>query len=160
MWKRELPGLFGWLAWAFAAAALGGLASVNAGDFYAQLVRPEWAPPGWLFGPVWTVLYTLMGIAAWLVWRKAGFAQSRNALLLFVAQLAINALWSWLFFAWQQGFVALIEVLVLWLMILATLVTFWRFSRLAGALLVPYLAWVAFAAGLNFSLWRLNPGLL
>ena len=160
MWKRDLPGLFGWLALAFAAAALGGLASVNAGDFYAQLVRPEWAPPGWLFGPVWSVLYTLMGIAAWLVWRQAGFAQSRNALLLFVAQLAINALWSWLFFAWQQGFVALIEVLVLWLMILATLVTFWRFSRLAGALLVPYLAWVAFAAGLNFSLWRLNPGLL
>lgn len=153
-------GLFGWLLLVFAAAALGGWASASAGDFYRDLVRPPWAPPGWLFGPVWSVLYTLMGVAAWLVWRRAGFAGARGALLLFVAQLAANALWTWLFFAWRLGALAFAEIVVLWLLIAATALAFDRIDRRAALLLLPYLAWVGFACALSFATWRLNPGLL
>jgi translocator protein len=157
---RQLLGLAGWLGVAFVAAAIGGLASVSAGSFYQALVRPSWAPPGWLFGPVWSVLYVLMGISAWLVWRVRGFAGAKGALLLFGVQLGVNALWSWLFFVWRQGALAFAEVLLLWLLILATVVLFGRTSRLAAALLVPYLAWVSFASVLTLAIWRLNPGLL
>ena len=152
--------LVGWLALCYLAAAIGAVASINAPAFYGELVQPSWAPPAWLFGPVWTTLYTLMAIAAWLVWRAAPMAETRNALLLVLAQLAVNALWSWLFFAWQLGGWAFAEVLLLWALIAATIVAFWRFSRLAALLLVPYLCWVSFAALLNFWLWRANPGLL
>jgi len=155
-----LLGLVGWLAVTFAAAAIGGLASASAGDFYARLIRPDWAPPGWLFGPVWTLLYLLMGIAAWLVWREAGFRGARAALTLFLVQLAANALWTWLFFAWRLGALAFAEVLLLWALILATTVAFWRVRPIAGALLLPYLAWVSFACALTWATWRINPGLL
>lgn len=158
--RRNLLGLIGWLALSFAAAAIGAVASANAEDFYAQLVWPSWAPPGWLFGPVWTVLYLMMGIAAWLVWRERGFSGARSALSLFCAQLVANAIWSWLFFRWQQGALAFVEVIVLWFLILATIVSFWRVSRPAGALLLPYLAWVTFATALTFATWRANPALL
>jgi tryptophan-rich sensory protein len=144
----------------FAAAAMGALASVQARSFYAELARPEWAPPGWVFGPVWSALYTLMAIAVWLVWRSAGFAAARSAVGLFAAQLAANALWSWLFFAWRLGAAAFAEVLLLWALILATVVAFWRLSRLAAALLVPYLAWVTLASALTWAVWRSNPQLL
>jgi len=144
----------------YAAAAVGALASVQARSFYAELARPEWAPPGWLFGPVWSALYTLMAIAVWLVWRSVGFAAARSAVGLFAAQLAANALWSWLFFAWRLGAAAFAEVLLLWALILATVVAFWRLSRLAAALLVPYLAWVTFASALTWAVWRSNPQLL
>jgi tryptophan-rich sensory protein len=149
--------LAGWLAASFAAAAVGAVATRQAPEFYAQLVRPDWAPPGWLFGPVWTVLYALMGIAAWRVWRKAGFG---SALYLFLAQLALNALWSWLFFAWRLGAAAFAEVVVLWALIAATLAAFLRIDRLAGALLLPYLLWVSFACALTYAVWRANPQVL
>lgn len=152
--------LLGWLGLCYVAAAIGAVASVEAPAFYGELVQPSWAPPAWLFGPVWTTLYTLMAVAAWLVWRAAPLAQTRVALALFLAQLAVNALWSWLFFAWQLGGWAFAEVLLLWALIAATIVAFWRFSRLAAVLLVPYLGWVSFAAALNFWLWRANPALL
>lgn len=152
-----MKALAGWLAASFAAAALGAVATRQAPEFYAQLVRPDWAPPGWLFGPVWTVLYALMGIAAWRVWRKAGFG---SALYLFLAQLALNALWSWLFFAWRLGAAAFAEVVVLWALIAATLAAFLRIDRLAGALLVPYLLWVSFACALTYAVWRANPQVL
>ena len=163
---RKLLGLLGWLALCFAAAAVGGLASVDAGSFYAQLDRPAWAPPGWLFGPVWTLLYTLMAVAAWLVWlqgqqRRHGHApHTRAALLLFLAQLLANALWSWVFFAWRNGALAMAEVLLLWCLVAATTLVFWRVRRLAGVLLLPYLAWVSLAAALTFSVWQRNPGVL
>lgn len=144
----------------FAAAAVGAAASVNAGSFYSQLARPDWAPPGWLFGPVWTVLYALMAVAAWLVWRAVGFDRARIPLLLFAVQLAANTLWSWLFFAWRLGAMALAEVAVLWVLVAATLVAFWRIRRVAALLLAPYLAWVGFAAVLTFAVWRRNPQLL
>jgi tryptophan-rich sensory protein len=152
-----VKALAGWLAASFAAAALGALATRQAPEFYAQLVRPDWAPPGWLFGPVWMLLYTLMAIAAWRVWGRAGFG---TALYLFLAQLALNALWSWLFFAWRLGGAAFGEILLLWLLIAATVAAFFRIDRLAAALLVPYLAWVSFAAALTYAVWRANPQLL
>jgi tryptophan-rich sensory protein len=158
--SRQAFGLLGWLLVAFAAAAVGGFASASSGELYRELVRPSWAPPGWVFGPVWSVLYALMGIAAWLVWRAQGFAGARSALVLFIVQLAANALWTWLFFAWRLGGAAFGEILLLWALILATMVSFWRLSKVAGALLSPYLAWVSFASALNFASWRLNPGLL
>jgi benzodiazapine receptor len=157
---KQVSGLVGWLLISFAAAAAGAIASVNAGDFYRQLVRPGWAPPAWLFSPVWTALYILMGIAAWLVWRSHGFHGAQKALILFLIQLAVNALWSWLFFVWRQGALAFAEALLLWALIACTIVAFRRLHRLAAALLLPYLAWVSFACALSFATWRLNPGML
>ncbi len=158
--RRAILGLAAWLAITFAAAALGAVASANAGAFYRELARPAWAPPGWLFGPVWTVLYILMAVAAWLVWRPGGFRAAAAALTLFLIQLAVNALWTWLFFTWKQGGWAFAEILVLWVLILATLIAFVRVRPVAGVLLVPYLAWVTFAAVLNFVTWRMNQALL
>jgi tryptophan-rich sensory protein len=126
------------------------------GQWYASLAKPSWNPPGYIFGPVWTVLYILMGISAWMVWRKAGFSGAPVALGLFLAQLVLNSLWSYLFFGMQQPGLAFIELAVLWLAILATTVRFWRVSTPAGALLLPYLLWVGFAGALNLQLWRLN----
>lgn len=150
-------GLAGWWLLSFAAAAIGARASIQAAAFYQQLAQPAWAPPSAVFGPVWTLLYALMGLAAWLVWRRGGWAMRRAPLGLFVVQLAANALWSWLFFGWHRGGWAFAEIVLLWLLIVATLVAFWRVRPLAGALLLPYLAWVSFASLLNFAVWRLNP---
>lgn len=158
--QKQIVGLVGWLFVVFIAAAIGGAASVQAGPFYAQLVRPDWAPPASVFGPVWTVLYALMGISAWLVWRVGGFRVVKTALTLFLGQLALNALWSWLFFGWHRGALAFIDILLLWAFIVATVIAFWRIRPLAGALLVPYLLWVSFASALNYSVWQLNPQVL
>ena len=155
--SKQIIGLVGWLVITFVAAAIGGAASVNAGSFYTQLVLPEWAPPSWMFGPVWTVLYVAMGIAAWLIWRADGFRAVRGALTLFLAQLALNALWSWLFFGWHRGALAFADIVLLWVLIIATLIAFWRVRALAGWLLVPYLLWVSFASALNYAVWQLNP---
>jgi len=158
--KRQAAGLVGWLALVFAAAAAGAAATVRAGTFYSALVRPGWAPPASVFGPVWTVLYILMGVAAWLVWRQAGRRSARGVLAMFVVQLALNALWSWLFFAWHRGALAFADIVLLWILVLATCIGFWRIDRWAGAMFVPYLAWVSFAAALNFAIWQLNPSVL
>jgi len=154
---KQLIGLIVWLAISFVASGVGAIASIRAAPFYGQLVQPEWAPPPSVFGPVWTLLYALMGIAAWLVWRAEGLRAARGALSFFLAQLAVNALWTWLFFAWHQGALALADIALLWVLVVATLVSFWRIRPLAGALLIPYLLWISFAAALNLSLWRLNP---
>ena len=153
-------GFVGWIALSLAAGAVGGIASAGAPTFYAQLSRPEWAPPGWLFGPVWTTLYILMGVAAWLVWRERGWMPVRGALILFVTQLACNALWTWLFFAWRQGDLALAGIAVLLVLIVATMVAFARIRALAAVLLVPYFAWVVFAASLTAAVWQRNRDLL
>lgn len=152
-----LLGLLGWLAICFMAAALGGLASANAGNFYSQLVRPVWAPPAWLFGPVWTLLYAMMAVAAWMVWEAQGWRKASTALTLFVVQLAANALWTWLFFVWHLGAAAFVEIVLLWLLIAATALMFWRVHKFAAVLLVPYLAWVGFASALSFAMWQGNP---
>ena len=157
---RQIGGLIAWLAASFVVSAIGAAASINAGPFYAELVRPDWAPPGWLFGPVWITLYALMAIAAWLVWRQAGFRAARAALTLFLVQLVFNAAWSWLFFAWRLGGLAFADILILLVLIALTLAAFWRKSRIAGALMLPYLLWVGFAAVLNYAVWQLNPQVL
>lgn len=156
----SLVGLAGWLAATFLTGAVGGAASVNAQSFFADLIQPAWAPPGWLFGPVWTVLYIMMAVAAWRVWRTYGFDGAASALWLFLVHLVFNALWSWVFFAWAMGGLAFAEILILWGLIAWTAWKFWALDKPAGILLVPYLAWVTFAAFLNFTLWRLNPELL
>ncbi len=126
------------------------------GAWYAGLNKPAWNPPGWIFGPVWTALYTLMAVSAWLVWRDGGFRSRRRPLGLFVTQLALNAAWTVLFFGLHSPGIAFAEIVALWLAIAATLATFWPLNRPAAWLLAPYLAWVSFAAALNFALWRLN----
>ena len=158
--KNQIIGLVGWLVISFIAAGIGAAASVQASSFYAGLVRPSWAPPSAVFGPVWTVLYALMGIAAWLVWRAKGFRAARASLVLFLVQLAVNALWSWLFFGWHWGAPAFADILLLWLLIVTTLALFWRVRLLAGVLLIPYLLWVSFASVLCYSVWQLNPQFL
>lgn len=153
----QIAGLMAWLLASFMAAAIGAAASMDAAPFYAQLLRPDWAPPASVFGPVWSALYALMGIAAWLVWRTSGLRAARLPLSLFLTQLAINALWSWLFFKWHRGALAFADILLLWVLILATLMAFWRVRVLAAVLLIPYLLWVSFASALNYAVWQLNP---
>jgi len=144
-------GLVGWLVLCFAAAAVG--ARYKPGAWYAGLRKPAWNPPNWLFAPVWTLLYAMMAVAAWLVWRDAGLSRE---ITLFVVQLLLNAAWTWLFFGLKRPGLAFVEIVALWLAILGTLVVLWSVRPLAALLLAPYLAWVTFAAALNAALWRLN----
>jgi translocator protein len=148
-------GLAGWLVISFVPAWFG--QQFTAPEWYQQLDRPGWAPPSWIFGPVWTTLYALMGISAWLVWVERGFRAGAVALGLFLLQLVANGAWSWIFFGLQRMDLALIEIVVLWVLILATILAFWRIHRLAAVLLLPYLAWVSFATALNAALWQMNP---
>lgn len=156
----RLWGFLAWLVTVALAAGLAAIASVDAPELYARLVKPDWAPPAGAFGPVWTLLYLLMAIAAWLVWRARGFAGAPVALGLFLLQLAANALWSWLFFEWRQGLLAFVDIALLTVALIATTVAFWRIRPLAGALLLPYLGWTLYAAALNYRVWQLNPDLL
>lgn len=156
----QLPGLAAWLAITFVAAAAGAIASMDAPAFYARLDRPGWAPPASVFGPVWSMLYLLMGVAAWLVWRERRRLEVDLPLALYLVQLGANALWSWLFFAWHRGALAFGEVLLLLVLIAATTGAFWRVRPLAGMLLLPYLGWVGFASVLTWAMWQRNPGLL
>jgi benzodiazapine receptor len=144
-----------------ATAAIGAIASLDQRDFYDALAKPVWAPAAGIFAPVWTLLYAFMAVAAWIVWRaRGGIAHASDAFLLYGAQLLLNALWSWIFFRWHIGALALLEVCALWITILVTLVHFWRIRRSAGLLLLPYLLWVSFATALTAATWRLNPGFL
>lgn len=152
--KSRIPGLLTWLAVSLAAGWIGSL--FMPGEWYASLVKPAWTPPDAVFAPVWTVLYLMMGTAAWLVWKKEGFPGATVPLALFIIQLVLNSLWSYLFFGAHQPMLAFCEIVVLWLTILITSIAFWKVRPIAGALLVPYLCWVGFALALNFQLWRLN----
>lgn len=158
--SRTIAGILIWTGLTVVTAAVGAAATVDAGAFYGQLVQPAWAPPSWLFGPVWTVLYLAMGIAAWLVWRTPEPGRVRPALALFLVQLVLNGLWSWLFFGWRLGGWAFADIVILWFLIVATGIAFWRVRRAAGWLLLPYLLWVSFALVLNYTMWQLNPDLL
>jgi translocator protein len=148
------------LALTYAAAAAGSIPTASAiGTWYRELHRPSWTPPDWLFGPVWTLLYTLMAIAAWLVWKRSPEQSVSLPLTAYFVQLTLNTAWTLIFFGLHRPGLAFAEIAVLWLAILATIVTFWRVSPTAGVLLLPYIAWVTFASALNFSLWQLNrPG--
>lgn len=151
---RSAIGLVTALILTFSAAYVG--TRFPPDDWYEALSKPAWNPPNWLFGPVWTILYLLMAVAAWLVWRESGFAGVAIPLGLFLLQLGLNAAWSWIFFGRGELGLALAEILVLWVAILGTIIAFWRVRPISGMLLVPYLLWVTFASVLNATLWQLN----
>jgi translocator protein len=138
----------------FAVAGLGSLATTpNIPTWYATLNKPSWNPPNWLFGPVWTLLYAMMAVAGWLVWKRVGWG---TAIICFAVQLALNLAWSFIFFGAHQTGLAFLEIILLWLAIAATIISFFPVSKTAAALLIPYLLWVSFAATLNITIWRLN----
>lgn len=157
---KEIKGLVAWFAITFAAAGIGAIASSGAPAFYAQLDKASWAPPASVFGPVWTLLYMLMAFAAWTVWRVRGTSTAPRTLALFVAQLVVNAVWSWLFFGLRSGAAAFADAVLLLLLVAATTIAFWRVRPVAGLLMTPYLAWIAFACALTWNTWRMNPQLL
>jgi len=153
----QILGLVVFLAVCFAVAGIGSLftAAGMMGRWFDALPRPSWNPPNWLFGPVWTVLYTLMAIAGWLVWReRGGLRQATVPMALFAIQLALNLGWTGIFFYQRAPGAAFGEIVLLWLAILATMIVFWRVKSLAGWLFMPYLLWVTYAATLNYAIWR------
>lgn len=157
--RAALAGLAAFLGVVFAAMLVAGLfTSIGTGSqWYADLPKPFWTPPGWVFGPVWTVLYVLMGVAAWLVWRREGWRGARLALSLFLAQLALNVLWPLLFFTLHLTGWAALELLVLLLAILATARAFLPHSRVAAILMLPYAVWAGYAASITIAIWAMAP---
>ena len=139
------------------AAGIGSMLTIpSLGSWYAALRKPRWTPPNWLFGPVWTALYLCMAVAAWLIWRPGGFSAAALPLALFVLQLALNVFWSGIFFRLRRPGVAFLEVVILWISILATTIAFRSVSATASWLMVPYLAWVTYASALNAAVWQMN----
>ena len=150
-------GLIVWIVICLGAGGLGAIATTpEIEGWYATLEKPSWNPPSYVFGPVWTTLYLMMAVAAWLVWKPAGLKPAASPLILFAGQIVLNVAWSWIFFGLHQPGWAFVEIVLLWLAIVATIVAFLRCSRTAGWLLVPYLAWVTFASVLNYAIWHLN----
>ena len=153
----ERPYYIALLGFILACLAIGGLGgwvtSGSVATWFPTLNKPPFNPPAWVFGPVWTTLYVMMGVAAWRVWRKAGWGTALN---LFAAQLALNCAWSFLFFGLQSPGLALLDIVPLLALILLTIRAFWPIDRIAGGLLMPYAAWVSFATLLNASIWWLN----
>jgi tryptophan-rich sensory protein len=154
---KQIIALLASLAIALGVAAAGAwITAQTVGTWYQTLAKPAWTPPDWLFGPVWTTLYVLMAVAAWLVWNSGDTRQTRLPLGLYALQLALNLAWSYIFFGLRSPGLAAAEIGILWIAILATLFAFSRHALIAGLLLVPYLAWVSFASFLNVAIWRLN----
>ncbi len=154
---RQVVALVAFLALCLAVGAIGGFATMpEVPAWYATLAKPSFNPPDWVFGPVWTTLYIVMAAAAWLVWRASGWAGASGSLSLFLLQLALNLAWSFIFFRFHQVGLALLDVLAMLAAIAAITFAFRRHSSLAAILLLPYLAWVTFAAVLNAAIWRLN----
>jgi len=153
----EIPSIIG-LACFIAACFLAALpgAWFHPGEWYEQLKKPSWRPPNRLFAPVWTVLYLMIAVAGWLIWRQAGFAGARLPLVVYVSQLILNAAWTPLFFGLHRPDLGLADIVLVWVSIIAAIVLFYPIHVVAALLLVPYLAWVTFATALNFAIWRLN----
>lgn len=155
-WSGRIALLI-WLAICLGVAGIGRLVtSHSVGTWYVALRKPVWTPSAWVFAPVWTILYVMMAVAAWLVWLHRDAAVARSGMLLFAIQLALNLAWSILFFGLRNPLAGLVDIVLLWLAILGTLVVFWRVVSPAGWLMAPYLAWVTYASALNFVLWRMN----
>lgn len=151
------PALAGFLTVTYAAAAIGSWATLdNVRTWYTTIAKPTWTPPNWLFGPVWSLLYTLMALAAWRAWRREEGSESRRTLGLYGAQLTLNTIWSVLFFTLHLPGAALIEIVALWTLLAVAQRRFWRKDRVAGVLWAPYLVWVSFATALNAAIWWLN----
>lgn len=154
---KQWTCLIVFIAICLGAGGLGAMVTTPEIDgWYRTITKPSWNPPDYVFGPVWTTLFVLMAIAAWIVWKPAGLQNAKTPLALFAVQLALNVAWSWVFFGMHQPGWAFVEIVVLWLAIVATTVAFFRCSKMAGCLLFPYLAWVSFAGILNFMIWQLN----
>lgn len=154
---RQLVGLAVSIGVCFAVASVGSaLTMPSIGGWYAALNKPSWNPPSWVFGPVWSVLYLSMAVSAWMVWRGRGLSAALIPLALFALQLALNCAWSGLFFALHRPWLAFADIALLWFAIVATMISFARVSPLASLLLAPYLAWVSFAAALNFAVATMN----
>lgn len=151
---KSLAGLIVSLILVAVVAAFGGLFTPN--SWYQEIAKPPWTPPGWIFGPVWTFLYALMGVAAWLVWREPGRSISNLALGVYILQLILNAVWSWIFFGLYRIGLAFADLIILWILLGITTILFWKVRRAAGILLLPYIAWVTFAGFLNYTIWILN----
>jgi tryptophan-rich sensory protein len=151
---KQSLGLIGWILFCFLAS--GSAVFVSTGGWYAQLHKPTWNPPSWVFGPAWTLLYIMMAVAAWLIWCEGGWKAQWRPLSLFLFQWLLNALWTPLFFGLHLTGLAFAEIVTLWLVLAATLRSFWHVRKAATVLLVPYLVWITFAASLNFAIWRLN----
>lgn len=149
-----MVGLAFWIVLTFGVAAIG--SQFEPGDWYRTIAKPTWTPPGWVFGPVWGMLYLAMSISAWLIWRQRAIVRVTAPLALYFAQLAANGLWSWLFFGRQLIGAALVDLLVLLLLLVQMTVMFMRIRKAAGIMMVAYLLWVSFATALNFQIWRLN----
>ena len=147
----QIAALIGFIGLAFLAPLAS--AGIDPRAWYPALIKPAWAPPAWIFGPVWTLLYLAMGVAAWGVWRRRGWSPP---LALWLVQLTLNAAWTPIFFGLRETGWAFAEIVLLWLAIAATLIAFAKVARWSAWLLAPYLAWVTFAAALNFAIWRLN----
>ena len=155
--QRQVLGLILFVLVCFAVAWIGSSATMpSVADWYTGLRKPGWTPPAWLFGPVWTALYLSMAVAAWLVWRRVGLSGAAVPLAIFGMQLALNLAWSIIFFGRNNIGLALADIVLLWLAIVATIFAFRQVSDLAGWLLVPYLVWVTFAAALNSRIWTMN----
>ncbi len=155
---NKWAALAGFIAICLFAGGLGGwITAQSVADWYPTLNKPAWNPPPWIFGPVWTTLYVMMAVAAWLVWKTdMRFSGVRVALILFFIQLALNCLWSFLFFGARNPGWALIDIVLLLMSLLLTTWAFFSQSKRAGVLMLPYLAWVGFATFLNFTIWQLN----
>jgi benzodiazapine receptor len=152
--------LLGCIGLCEAAGIFGGIFTAQSvRTWYVELNKPSFSPPNWVFGPVWVALYAMMGTALYLVWQQKDAAGgTETAIVVFLVQLVLNAFWSFIFFGLRSPFWGFVEIVVLWVSIAATIVLFWKISATAGALLIPYIFWVTFAGGLNFSLWQMNRG--
>ena len=147
--------LLGFIAACFLAALTG--AVFRPGDWYERLTKPSWRPPNQLFAPVWSVLYLMIAVSGWLIWRETGFVGATLPLAIYALQLVLNAAWTPLFFGLHRIDLGFFDIVLVWLSIVATIVLFYPIHSVAAMLLLPYLAWVTFAAALNFAVWRLNP---
>lgn len=159
--ERPVPTLVLAVVAAEIVGAVGGIATASSVDtWYTTLTRPEFAPPNWVFAPVWITLFAFMGVAAWLVWRRADRpahrTEARRALTVFGLQFAVNVAWSFAFFGARSPLAGLVVIAALWLLVGTTIVGFWRVDRRAAALMLPYIAWVSFAGLLNYGFWALN----
>jgi len=155
--SQQILGLIFLLAICLGVGVLGAIATTPEIDgWYRTLQKPSWNPPDWIFGPVWSTLYVLMAVAAWLVWRRGGFKAAKLPLVLFGLQLVLNTAWSWIFFHFHQPGWAFVELIGLWVTVAAVTVAFFRVNKTAGFLLIPYLAWITFAGVLNLTIWRMN----
>jgi len=152
---RVFLGLIAWTGLCLGAGLIGSVFTTRSvGSWYLALNKPAWTPPSGVFGPVWTALYLMMGVAAWLVWRRAGLVTLPIAL--FAVQLVLNIAWSAAFFGMRQPGWAFVDIVALWVAVFVTMIAFYRVSPTAGFLLAPYLGWITFASALNLSIWRMN----